>query len=387
MLKRIITVLLALALCAPLTAGAANKSEIYGFDDMGWPTDTKNEYYINTGPVVTIRYNELDDNPDYTDIFAGSTMYIPIYVYNDGKNPSVIATTKQISSDKVEVSCKATAGEAYVGDISVIDGKKLKNSGLESGAYIAVPFAEFYPLIGKTRIKLTLVLSVNGMPFQESRTTLTCSLNNKEEIVDKNSIYGVETPMKYTTANNYSGEATFDFGSNIKYTGKVKAREKFYLALDRRPNSGIVNMYSGSGVYLDFYSFPGSKDTFSSTGKLDIPVDRSKLTIKSSSGSSSRSSGSSSSSSSSSESSAPTESLYVYKISGNNLTALGGKDISFDSKTNVLTIHTKTLDSYVLSNQPLKKEVDPGAQGSGILKSGYAYAAPADLTRIYPGAM
>lgn len=368
MLKRIFTVLLALSLCAPIMARAASDTSIYGFDSDGWTTDTKNEYYINTDSAMTICYNELDDDPYYQAIYAGSTMYIPIYVYANGSKTSAAATSKQISTDKVEISSKVLTGSQYVGDISVVDGKKLKNSGLAAGAYIAVPFAEFFPNLTKTRIKLTLVPSVNGIPFQDAGITLVCNLVNREDVIDKNSVYGVETPMKYTVGNNYSGEVTFNFGSNIKYTAKVKAKEKFYLALDRQPDSTIVSMYSGSGIYLDFYGFPGDKDTFSYSGKLEIPVDRSKLTVKSSSGSSS--SGKSSSSSSSSGSSEPTEALYVYKISGNTLTALSGSQISFNSKTNVLSIYTKTLDNYVLSNQPLKQTVDSGS--GGILKSGYS---------------
>lgn len=373
MFKRILTVLLALILCAPLTANAARDDNTFGFDDIGSTTDTTNEYYIETASVATIRYNELDEDPDYTGIYAGSTMYIPVYVYPAGNKPSVIATSKQISTDKVEVTTKAIAGGSYIGDISFVDGKKLKNSGLAAGTYIAVPFATIYPMLSKSRIKITFVLSVNGVSFQDTRTTLLCNIINREEFIDKNSVYGVETPMKYTVGNNYNGEATFNFGSNIKYTAKVKAKEKFFLALDRQTNTAITGMYGGSGMYLDFYSFSGDKDKFSYSGKLDIPIDRSKLTVKSSSSSSSssKSSKGSSSSSSSSSSSAPIESLYVYKISGNTLTALAGKQISFNSKTNVLTIYTNTLDDYVLSNQPLKKEVDNSSQ-SGILKSGYA---------------
>lgn len=370
MFKRVLTILLALLLCAPLTANAASDDNAYGFDDVGSTTDTANEYYIETASVVTIRYNELEEDPDYTAIYAGSTMYIPVYVYTAGKSPSVMATAKQISTDKVEVITKAIAGGEYIGDISFVDGKKLKNSGLAAGTYIAVPFATIYPMLSKSRIKLTFVLSVNGVSYQDTRTTLLCSLINRDEYIDKNSVYGVETPVKFTVGNHYNGEVTFNFGSNIKYTAKVKAKEKFFLALDRQTNTAITGMYGGSGMYLDFYSFPGDKDKFSYSGKLDIPIDRSKLTVKSSSGSSSKSAKGSSSSSSSS-SSPPIESLYVYKISGNTLTALSGKQISFNVKTNVLSIYTNTLDDYVLSNQPLKKEVDTSSQ-SGILKSGYA---------------
>lgn len=364
--KRIIIFLLALLLCVPVNAGAASSYSV-GFDDSGWTTQTKNEYYINTDSTATICYNEFESSPDYGDIYPGSTMYIPIYVYPNGGKKSVIATLKQITADKVEIDFKALVGNQCLGDISIIDGKKLKNSGLESGAYIVVPIKDI-PILSKKLIRFTLVPTVNGVPFQDSRITFTGYAINRQDFIDKNSVYGAETPMKYIVGNKYTGEATFNFGSKIKYTTRVKAKEQFYLALDRQPVSAITDMYGASGVYLDFYTFPGEYDKFSTEGKLEIPVDRSKLVVKSSSSSSSTRA--SARNSSSSSSTPPIEELYVYKISGKTLTALSGKQVSFNAKTNILTIYTKSLDSYVLSNQPLKKDV-ADSQG-GILKSGYA---------------
>lgn len=348
MLKKIISVVLAALLCAPFTASA--EALFYGFEDAGGTTETQNAYYFEVYDAILVENSEPYVKFDYEGIHAGSFILLPLDVYIGSSRSPVHVTDKMIKNDKLSFSYKVMRGAQYVDELTIVDGKKLKLPDVPAGAYIKIPFKNEYPMEGKTTISIQLVLAVNGITYQYTQTTLNCRVKSYVTNIRRNSVYGAKSPSLFKVDSRYSGEATFDFGDEIKYTAKVKKDGTYFLNLSREPNADIAAMYPG--VYLDFYSFPTKQQSFSSTGKLEIPVDISKLSKK-----------------------GVTPSLYVYRIDGSTLTSLAAGVVSFDSKLGKLTINTKTLDNYVLSNQPLERTVT--ASGSDILKSGYASLAAA----------
>lgn len=344
MLKRIIPVVLSVIY---LSFAVYAADEVLGFDpDEGHLTETANEYFFSGAEAIIVDNKEVFTDPIYSAIVAGSDVYLPIYVYPDGGRTSVQATDKMIKTDNVTISSKVLVGKDYVGNIELVDGKKLKLKGVKAGAYARIPLVSNYDKTGRSLVTLRLVLSVNDVTYERTQVSLKCKVMNRETEIDKNSVYGAKTPAQFHVHRDYSGEVTFDFGGNIKYTAKVKAGKTYYLNLSKEPAAEIKEMYPDA--YLEFYNFLGDRDTFSSTGTLEIPVNRSKLSKKGT---------------------AP--SLYVYRVDGKSLTALGSGSVSFNSKTDKLSVHTKTLGSYVLSNVPLLKEIS-GAPDGDILKSGYA---------------
>lgn len=352
MMKQTCALLLCSALCVifPLDAFAAS-----GFSEVGSYTDTKNQYYFDTDAAVLVYNKEAETDPDYDKIWAGSDLYIPVYVYPNGEGNGEIASDKLIKSDSVGVSAKVTRGTQYVGDVTIVDGKKLKIDDLPAGAYARIPFSADYQNLAKTTVSVRLVLSVKGVSYQETRATLNVNLSNRVEEIAANSVYGAQKPTQFKVASNYNGDATFDFGENIRYTAKVKAGKKYYLNMQRTANEAITDMYPDA--HLEFYSFSGKDDAFESKGKLEIPVKRDQFKDKNGS-----------------------TSLYAYRVDGSKLVALGEGDITFNSKADKLTIHTDSLDNYVLANRALMATVNENTEN--ILKTGYAQTASGEISQI-----
>lgn len=343
MLKKIISVALAALLCAPLTANAENL--YFGFDGVGGATETLNEYFFDGNDAVLVENKEAFNDFHYEEIYAGSYLLLPLKVYVNGGNTATAVTDKMIKNDNVTFSYKVMRGANYVEELSVIDGKKLKLPGVSAGTYVKIPFVSNYSFTTKVVISLQLVLSVNDITYQYSETTLNCRIGPYITDIRNNSVYGAKSPTLFKVSKTYSGEATFDFGNDIKYTTKVVKNGIYFLNLSREQNKDIVEMYPGT--HLEFYNFLGDKDTFQSVGRLEIPVNVSSLSKK-----------------------GEPASLYVYRINGQTLTSLASGVVSFNQKTGKLTLNTKSLGSYVLSNQPLGRTVT--SSESDILKSGYA---------------
>jgi hypothetical protein len=149
----------------------------------------------------------------------------------------------------------------------------------------------------------------------------------------------------------HTGAVTFDFGEKITYDGYVRSQQSYFLSLSREPTADLSVMYPDA--WLDYYSFLGNYKTFDKIGELKIPINRANLAKRGA---------------------APE--LYVYRISGDTLTALSAGVASFDTRTNTLQIRAKTLESYVLSNKALLQQITPDVNNN-ILRSGYATVAPA----------
>lgn len=356
MLKKIMAAMLSV-ICFSFTAYAAYAD--VGFDEeWGDMTSTANEYFFETDDTLVVRNKEVIDDPQYDELVPGDDIYIPVHVYPDRGKQAVPATDKMMKTDNLSVSSKVLSGKSYVGDVDLVSGKKLKLKGVAAGIYTHIPITSDYTKTGWSSVSVSVVLSVNDVTYDDTQVTLKCHIRNRVTEIDKNSVYGAKTPAQFKAANRYSGEATFDFGNKIKYTARVKSGKTYYLNLSKTPDPALQEMYPDA--YLEFYSFLGNLDTFQTTGALEIPITRSKLSEKGA---------------------AP--SLYVYRTDGKKLTALGEGVVSFNSKTDKLTINTKTLDSYVLSNRPLLKEIS-AVQNNNILKSGYADISYSESSQI-PG--
>lgn len=344
MLKKIISVVLAALLCAPLTANAA--TIYYGFDGYGGTTETVNEYFFDESNAVLVENKEAFSGFDYEEIYAGSYLLLPLMVRVNGGTPTAV-TDKLMKSDNVTFSYKILRGINFVEELSIVDGKKLKMNGVAAGTYIKIPFVNDYSLATRATITMEFVLSVNNITYQYTQTTLNCRIGPYITDVRSNTVYGAKIPMLFKVDKKYSGEATFDFGNEIKFTAKVNKNDTFFLNLSREANPDVAAMYPDA--YLEFYNFLGNKDSFPRGGHLEIPVNVANLSKKD-----------------------EPASLYVYRIDGKTLTALASGVVSFNAKTGKLKLNSKLLGSYVLSNQPLSRTVTSSTSDSNILKSGYA---------------
>ena len=296
---------------------------------------------------VLVYNKDVQDWPDYSAVYAGSVLYVPIryldvYSGNEGH-----ASSKQVKEYAVEVSYKATQGAQYIEDVTIVDGKKDKVKELGSGAYAKVQFSNIYTGTNYGYINLKLVLSVNKVGYQETEAELVANIKNWTQYISKNSVYPAQVATKFEVDSLYNGDVTFDMGSKIKYTVKVARNAKYVVNFDRTPNEDIAAMYPK--VYTEVYNFMGESDTFASEGKLEIPVSKAKF--KGSDGK---------------------FRVVAYEILDGKLQALDSRTASYDSKTGKLTILTQTLGNYLLSSEKLMQTVT--GSNTQVLQSGYAAA-------------
>lgn len=348
MRRAIILFLAVLAAAWPLSVYAAT-----GFSGWNGGTGTERSYYMDTDGAFLIYNKELAEYVDPDEIYAGSDLYIPLMVEPQDAD-AAIATAKQVKDDEVSLSFKALRGENYVGDAEIIDSKKLKRNDIPAGSYIRIPFLTNYDGAEPATVRVQVVLSVHGVSYQDTRMTFECKLVNRAEEIDSNSVYGAKKPTLLKVSRSYRGDATFDFGNNIKYTVGVKPSQRIYLNLSREPNETVAAMYPGA--YLDFYSFLGESDKFDEAGELQIPIDRQKFTPKN----------------------GPTA-VYVYRVKGETLESIGTDQLFYNRQKSVLTMLTPSLDEYVLSNQALMKTVN---EEDDILRSGYAQTPEGSLQDV-----
>ena len=347
MIKKFLSCMMCAALCIGLTTPALARGT--GFSDVGGYSDSKMEYTFMVEDSIMVFSKDAD--PDFTyldEVYSGSSLYVPIGVCDTTANDpvEVVATDKNIKNDSVQLSYKVLQGYDYVSNVTLVSGKKEKITGLPAGSYAKVEFTNDYLPLTKTRVSVRLVLSVNGVSYQDTGVTYNCNLLNRSENISKNSVYGALVPSQFKVSSNYRGEATFDFGNNIKYTGRVLPGRKYYLNLDRTVNLALDEMYPDA--YMEFYNFKGDNDTFASVGKLEIPVNKAKFKEK------------------------KTQSqVYAYELVGDRLTALTKNDLTYDSQAGKLILETQTLGSYVLSSRALMKNISDSSE-EDILRSGYA---------------
>lgn len=348
MLKRTIGLSLALLLCLLLTLSAfADKG--WGFSDYDGFSETSTQYWFSIDHSLLVFSKEVNDDFDYKDsIYSGSDLFVPVFAcdYALDDPEERIATEKQIKDDNVKLSYKVLQGSTYVDNVSLVSGKKEKLKGLPAGMYAKIEFADTYLPLLKNRVQIRLVLSVNGVSYQEASATYSCYIYNRSETISKNSVYGALVPTQFKVTGRYKGEATFDFGDDIRYTSKVAPNERYYLNLDRTVDPAMKDTYKGA--YLEAYDFKGTHDTFAEVGTLEIPINKAKFKEKKTSAQ-----------------------VYAYAVEKNTLTALTGKQISYNPKTGKVSIKTKTLGTYILSSRALMQSV-PDSKEEDILRFGYA---------------
>lgn len=346
MKSKFIRIFLAFCLTLSLTAPAAASSVTL---DQGGYTDTAIIYTFLLDQGALIYNKKLNLDYDLADvIYSGSDLYIPIGYYDPEADDTddKIAAEKQIKNDNVQVSYKVMQGRDHVDSITIVSSKKEKLKELPAGMYVKISYTRNFLPLYKTRVSVRMVLSVNGVSYQDTAVTIEADLQNREEYINRNSVFGALTPSQFQVSNRYFGESSFDFGEGVKFTGRVGAGKRYYLNLSREDNPRLTEMYSDA--YLEFYNFMGTNDTFASTGRLIIPVDTAKF-----------------------KANKTKAQVYGYEIVGDQLRALTLDEISYQPATGNLTLLTRSLGSYVFSNRALIKDVY-GNAGADLLRSGYA---------------
>lgn len=342
-MKRILSFAVAAAVCLALQVTAFG----YGFmGDEGEWSDSKVPFRFMNEKAVMVSNGDVDDDPYYGEAWPGASIYIPIAVIGGSGDDGANASAKEIKDNKVAVAYKATMGDPYVDSVTVVEGKKEKIQDLPAGMYAKVQLTDTYTREGSVPIRVNLVLSVNKLSYPKTEITLDMRMINRQVEIHRNTVYTAHTPTQFKVRSSYNGSATFDFGDDVRYNAKVTKKSLYYLNLDKNPNTAIANMYPDA--YLEFYNFVGDRDTFANNGTLEIPVNRSKFTPRRSTNTQ----------------------VFVYEIKNDTLVALDESTLSFDKKTDTLTLKTKTLKNYVLSNQALMKTVDNDEDN--VIYTGYA---------------
>lgn len=336
----------------------------FDYDGAYTPTrKTQYRFMADGSQLVFAKEIEDDFHTAFPSIvFAGSDVYLPIAALEPGTGDDddggetkesleeQIATDKQIKNDNVSISYKVMqGGEGVVDDVTLVSAKKEKLKELPAGMYAKIELADDHISLARVRVAVRLVLSVNGISYQETAVTFRCELQNRVEMIARNSVYGALMPTQFHTTY-YSGEVTLDFGDKVRYTSKVAPRSRYYLNLSRLQYEELKAMYPDG--YMECYSFLGGHDKFEAVGTLQIPINLSKFKEKKTNAE-----------------------VYIYTVQGKTLTALDLTGASYDRATETVSIRTNQLHNYILSSRPLLKDVTDDQ--FNILRSGYA-EDPAD---------
>jgi|GEM_PF-1360138 len=315
----------ALILAVFLTTFWTTTAFAWGISGSGEFANAAKRYgFLDDAKIV---YNGEISDQDFDEVYVGSAIYIPIGVEDDEGNISQ-ASAQNIKKDKVSVSHKVTRGARYVTGVSIVDGGKEKIDGLEKGAYVKVQLTNSYSGTGTANVEVKLVLVINRLSYQETEIELFCTMENRTVYIDYDTVYGAQLPTMFEVGYDYNGEATFDMGNDVRYTARVKAKQKYIIDYDTETNEAIAARYPKND--LEFHNFKGDHDTFASNGKLELPLDSATYYKNGQ------------------------YTAYAYKISGNTLVPVD----SSVNKDGILTIYTRTLDNYVVSNVDLLRQTD-----------------------------
>jgi hypothetical protein len=341
-MKRILSLMMIFLLCFALPVGASGNA-YRGFSTIGDFSGSAISFGFMPETTVLVYNSEAYTEPDYDEIWPGSDIYVPVYVWDEDMSP---ASDKDIKNNNVSISWKSNFSERYIDNVTLVDGKKAKVDGLESGIYAKIEVVDAFSGTGALVVQVDLALSVNRVSYPETLTTLQFDLVNREVSIDRNTVYAAQSPTQFYAVRNYGGKASFDFGDRIIYNGTVQKGNRYYLNLDRTADEEIADQYPDA--YLEFYNFLDERDTFAAEGELKIPIDRRDFTARGET--------------------KPT--VFVYQMDGTTLTSLDERTLGFDGKKNILTIYTDTLENYLLSSQPLHKQVE--GEDDNIIYAGYA---------------
>lgn len=345
-MKRILSFLLAAVIVLILPVAATAAREPRGFTTIGNFSGSKVSFGFEPDYTVTVYNKEVEDDPDYEEIWPGMDIYVPVYILGASGQNNTHASEKDIKSNEVSLSWKSKTGERYIDDVTLVDGKKAKIAGLDGGMYAKISMVSEYSSRSAMPVYVDLVLSVNRLSYPETLTTLKLDIVNREVNIDRDTVYAAQSPTQFYSMRHYAGKATFDFGDKVTYNATVEKGARYYLHLDRTEDEAFAAMYPDA--YLEYYNFRGDRDSFPSTGTLNVPVKRANFTPKG-------------------EDKAQ---VFVYEVQDGNLKALDERVLDFDGKKNILTIRAKSLGYYILSDRALHKEVDH--RDEDIIYTGYA---------------
>ena len=347
MCKRLAAILLAVMIILSVAPGAwATTSTSIGFARVGGYSSGDPAFALYVDDAVMVYNNDSWYDPDYSEIYPSSKLYIPIYCTDDTGSSYYddLANMSQISTNRVTASYTADPDE-HVKRVSIQDGATAGSDRVDSGvAYAVVEFSDKTADANATAITLQLVLNVNKITEQDTRAWMRGKIINRTEELKSNSVYSAQIPTAFRS-KVYSGNVTFDFGDGVRYTGQVKRNGYYLMSLNRDKNTSLTEQFKK--VHMEFYQFEGGHKTFESMGELKIPVKVDDFRPKKK----------------------DDPQIYVYEMQGTSLTALDEKQLSYQSSNDTITIRTSRLGAYVLSAQPLTREVE---SDKAILYTGYA---------------
>jgi len=358
-MKKLLSVLIVALVLAGISVPAlasASSTAYRGFTRWGAFSDSRVSFGFEPDETVTVYNGEAQDENDFYRVITGSTVYIPIHRMTPGSSTasptvasqSTLATDRDIRDNQIELAWIPKQGERYINSVTMIDGRRERVDGLTAGTYAKIDLNNSYSGQGTAVIELDLVLSVRRLSHPETQISLRMSMVNREVTINRSTVYTAQTPTQFNVARNFTASnVTFDFGSGVQYTVRVQPQDRYFLHLDRSQDRHIADMYPDS--YLEYYNFLGDRDTFSRNGELNIPINRSRFI----------------------PSGADRPQVYVYQVDrGNTLRALGERDLTFDSRRDILTITTNSLGYYVLSDIPLHRIIDD--EEEDVIYVGYA---------------
>ncbi|MCL2057121.1 MAG: hypothetical protein FWH02_07905 [Oscillospiraceae bacterium] len=347
-MKKIIAIILLLCLSAgaslPVFAAVGSR----GFTRVGGYSDSRVSFGFETDEAVVVYNGDVLDWADFGRVTAGSSIYIPIHIMDWVSGTDAIAAERDIRDNAVGLAWVSHQGERFVDGAELVDGRRERISGLPQGAYAKIALNNDYHGQSTMIVELDLVLSVNRLSYPATQISLRMGMANREITVDRGTVYTAAAPTQFQVSRNFRhGDVTFDFGGGVQYTVAVNPQDSYFLHLSREEDPVIAEMYPDS--YLEYYNFLGDRDTFSRSGELAIPIDRAKFIPRGE----------------------QKPQVYVYRVQrGNELRALDESVLSFDSARNILTVQTRELGYYILSDRPLQREIEGG--DDDVIFVGYA---------------
>ena len=287
----------------------------------------------------------LERDADWTHVIPGSTLYIPLAIENaDGT--LAIATDRQVRDHRVTISYMVAQGSRYVQSVELIDTRRERITGLAAGMHVRIVYSEQTQNLSPVNVIVNVALNVNRIYQTDTEIEVGVNLVNHDVIIDRTSVFGARVPTAFQAAHNFSGEATFDMGGGVRYTGRVSASERYLIAYTSTPIADIVD--ANPDAHLAFHRFLGGQATFAGTGQLQIPINLSNFVDANGN-----------------------PQVFVYEIQRGsyNLVAISN-GISLDRRAGILTLQTNRLTEWVISNQSLQRTA--AHDDGGILQAGFA---------------
>jgi len=349
-LKKLLVVFFALAimLAMPLTAAAVflGTNEFTDSPSGRFAFGEESESYFVFGGVI-------DDDMDLFEMRPGSAIFIPLIMEEDNGD-YFIPNERQVRDANITLSYGVTRGEQLVQSVEIIDSRRDRITDMDPGMYVRIQLANHPSGVGAQDIRVRLALNVNRVFFPYSELEIEMRMVNRAVTLDRETVYGAQTPTLFEAASDFSGQVSFDMGGGVRFTGWVNPQQQVLIDYTSEAIGAIADAHPGATLL--FRRFLGGGANFSGNGTLEIPVNPQSFV---------------------GESGSPE--LFVYQIfrGSYNLVEIPESALHLDIAAGRLSIQASSLGEYVISNQPLQASI---ASDTGILQGGTTEAVeiPAD---------